>query len=213
MKKIILTSTLIMAMILSFAGEKDYIQKMQKNLKELNAVESAEGFLKIAERFEQIAKSEQNKWLPNYYVTYAYLNYVFSAEENVNFDIILDKAQAYLNKARDLSPANSEIEVIQGWLYQGRIQADPAVRGMEYSQKAAASFGKAKNLDAGNPRIYFLNGMNVLYTPEPFGGGRKAACPYFIEAKAKFDSFKPDSPIAPNWGKEYNSKQAEDCNN
>jgi tetratricopeptide (TPR) repeat protein len=211
MKRLILTSTIILAMLVSFAGDNGYTERMKKNLEALKAVNSPETFLEIGRDFKKIATEETEKWLPNYYVAYSILNYVFSDNYTSNLDTRLDEAQKYLDKARELSPDNSEIEALQGWIYQGRIQADPSGRGMAFSQKAAESFGKAKSLNPENPRTYFLNGMNVLYTPEQFGGGKKAACPYFQEAKSKYDSFKPESPIAPDWGKEYTEKLLEDC--
>ena len=211
MKKILLTSTLIISMFLSFAAEKDYVKKMEQNLKELNSAKSAADYLSLAESFEMIADEKPGEWLPLYYVSFAYANYVFTEGAKLDLDMILDKADAYLKKAREISPKNSEIEVLQGWIYQGRIQVDPMGRGMTYSQKAAESFGKAKNLNPENPRIYFLLGLNVRYTPEQFGGGKKAACPYFHEAEGKYKSIKPETSISPNWGKEYNRKQAIDC--
>ena len=64
--------------------------------------------------------------------------------------------------------------------------------------------------NSDNPRIYFLTGMNVYYTPEQYGGGKKAACPYFQQAIEKYNSYKPKSPISPDWGKEYTKKLVED---
>jgi tetratricopeptide (TPR) repeat protein len=211
MKKVILTSTIIFAMLVSFAGDNGYTERMKKNLEKMETVVSPESFLEIARDFKKIAAEEPDKWLPNYYVAYSFMNYVFSENYTSNLDTRLDEAQKYLDKARELSPDNSEIEAMQGWIYQGRIQADPAGRGMEFSQKAAEYFGKAKNLNPENPRIYFLTGMNVYYTPEQYGGGKKAACPYFQEAIEKYDSYKPESPISPDWGREYTEKLVKDC--
>ncbi|MBE9484841.1 MAG: hypothetical protein IMY74_08340, partial [Bacteroidetes bacterium] len=132
-------------------------------------------------------------------------------EGNKDIDKFLDIAEGYLEKARQLSPENSEIEVMQGWIYQGRIQVDPMGRGQLFSQKASESFGKAKNINPDNPRIYFLVGQNILYTPEMFGGGEEAACPYFKKAEDKFDSFKTETPISPDWGRETNFKQLNSC--
>ena len=186
---------------------------MKENLKELDKAKTASDFKQVAANFEKIAEDEADKWLPYYYVCFSYVNYVFNDTEAEDIDKVLDKAESFLNKARELSPDNSEIEVMQGWIYQGRIQVDPMGRGATYSQKASGSFGKAQNLNADNPRRYFLTGQNVLYTPEAFGGGKKAACPYFQKAKEKYDSFTPKTEISPDWGKEYNSKLAADCNN
>jgi tetratricopeptide (TPR) repeat protein len=211
MKKVILTSTIILAMLVSFAGDNGYTERMKKNLDKLETVVSPETFLEIARDFKKIAAEEPDKWLPNYYVAYAFMNYVFSENYTSNLDTRLDEAQQYLDKARELSPDNAEIEAMQGWIHQGRIQVDPNGRGMKFSQKAAECFGKAKNLNPDNPRIYFLTGMNVLNTPEQYGGGKKAACSYFKEAKEKYDSFKPASPIAPDWGRKYTEKLVKDC--
>jgi tetratricopeptide (TPR) repeat protein len=211
MKKIILTSIIILAAILTYAGENEYMEAMKSNLKELEKAKTPTEFQSIANGFEGIADAEPDQWLPNYHVAYTYLNMVFSEGSQADIDKTLDKAEGFLKKARELSPDNSEIEVLQGWIYQGRIQVDPMGRGMSYSQKAAASFGLAKNLNPNNPRIYFLTGQNVLHTPEMFGGGEEAACPYFLEGKEKYASFKPETPISPDWGKEFNNKLAAKC--
>jgi len=211
MKKIIISSVIILATLFTFAGEKEYMQAMGKNLQELNEAKTAADFQAIANNFERIGEAEGDKWLPYYYVSYCYMNYVFQDDATDDIDKILDKSEAFLEKARELSPDNSEIEVLQGWLYQGRIQVDPMGRGQLYSQKAAGSFGKAKNLNPDNPRIYFLTGQNVLYTPEMFGGGQEAACPYFLEGKEKYAVFTPETPISPDWGKEINNKNAAKC--
>jgi hypothetical protein len=86
-------------------------------------------------------------------------------------------------------------------------------RGMQYSQLAEESFEKAKTINPENPRIYYLQGQSIFYTPEAFGGGKKNALPLFKQAKEKFDKFEPVSPISPNWGKEQNQQLLETCQN
>lgn len=211
MKKIIITSIIIAAAIFTYSQDKAYMQAMGKNLQEMAQAETLADFQSLANNFERIAEASPKEWLPGYYAAYCYMQMVFSSEGVEDIDQSLDKAESFLEKARDISPENAEIEVLQGWLYQGRIQADPMGRGMEYSQKASAAFGKAKGFDPENPRVYFLLGQNILYTPEAFGGGMEAACPYFREAKEKFDNFEPETPISPDWGKEYNETLVEDC--
>ena len=211
MKTIILASIITILTTITLTDEKDYLKAMDKNVKELKKAKSSNDFMDLASNFEQITDKVTDEWLPYYYISYCYLNTVFPATDSENIDKTLDKAEAMLKKARELSPENSEIEVLQGWIYQGRIQVDPMGRGANYSQKASASFGKAQNIDPDNPRIYFLTGQNVLYTPEMYGGGKEAACPYFLKAKEKYETFKPESSISPDWGEEYNDKQAAEC--
>lgn len=211
MKKIIISSVIILATLFTYAGEKEYQKAMKNNLQELEKAKTAEEFQAIADNFEIIGEEEGDKWLPYYYTTFSYLSKVFSANAKDDTDKILDKAEAFLERARALSPDNDEIEVLQGWIYQGRIQVDPMGRGQLFSQKASESFGKAKNINPDNPRIYFLVGQNVLYTPEMFGGGQEAACPYFKKAEEKYDGFKLETPISPDWGRDTNFKQLTSC--
>jgi hypothetical protein len=46
-----------------------------------------------------------------------------------------------------------------------------------------------------------LEAQNTFYTPETFGGGKNAAKPLFDKAARLFDTFKPETPISPNWGR------------
>jgi len=211
MKKIILSSVIILATLITFANEKEYIKAMEKNLQELEKSKTAADFLAVANNFERIGDAQGDQWLPYYYVTYSYLEYIFVGDATEDIDMILDKAEVFLEKARALSPENDEIEVLQGWIYQGRIQVDPMGRGQLYSEKASGSFGKAKNINPDNPRIYYLVGQNVLHTPEMFGGGQEAACPYFTKAAEKYEDFNPETPISPNWGREHNHRFASSC--
>ncbi|MGW8181827.1 MAG: hypothetical protein ACWGQW_24115, partial [bacterium] len=54
----------------------------------------------------------------------------------------------------------------------------------------------------GNPRIYLERAEAVYNMPAAFGGGPKAAEPLLLEALEKFDTFVPDGPLAPNWGRD-----------
>ncbi len=213
MKTIILIVSIVLAGINGFAGDPAYEKEMQQNIRELSKANSQKDILAVCENFKMIAKDRPEEWLPYYYVSFSYLSVVFSEGFDGNIDETLDLADKYLAMARTQSPENAEIEVMQGWIYQGRIQADPMGRGMTYSQKASSSFGKAMNIDPENPRIYFLTGMNVLYTPEMFGGGKEAACPYFIKAMEKYKTFRPASSIAPDWGREDTYELAKSCDN
>jgi hypothetical protein len=208
---ILLRITAIMAALLSQVPEQDYRNDMQVSLQALNNTDTEAEYLQLASRFAQIGDANPAEWLPYYYAGFCYTSYCFLASTDEDLDNFLDQAEVFLGKARLISPENAEIEVLQGWIHQGRIKKDPFGRGMVYSEKAAASFGKAMNIDPSNPRIFYLTGMNVLYTPEFFGGGKAAACPYFLEAKEKFESFRPASDIDPDWGRQQNEEQAETC--
>jgi hypothetical protein len=88
---------------------------------------------------------------------------------------------------------------------------DPMNRGAEYSQLANTAFQKSIVLNPANPRGYYMKGMTVMNTPDFYGGGKIPAKPILTEAMAKFEAFKPSSPIAPNWGKDQCKQQLDAC--
>ena len=104
MKKIIISGVLILATLFSFADDKDFIKEMEKSIKELKAAKTAGDFQSLANNFERIAEVKTDSWLPLYYVAYSYLNMVFNEGNEAGIDMTLDKAEAYLKKAR----ANNE---------------------------------------------------------------------------------------------------------
>lgn len=195
---------MILTGLLTFAGysqvSNDYVKVMEEKILLAGKAVTAEEFQDCANAFERISLSEANEWHPLYYAVYCYINVVFETGDKEKADAILDRAQAFLEKAMEQSPDNHELYVLQGFLYQGRIQADPMGRGMQFSMKANESFGRAAAINPDNPRIYFLQAMNLLYTPEAFGGGAGVACPLFQKAIEKYATFIPAGRLDPAWG-------------
>ena len=81
-----------------------------------------------------------------------------------------------------------------------RLMADPMNRYMTYGPQAAEALEKAKSLNPENPRVYLLQAQDKFYTPEQFGGSKTEARTLFELSAKKYESFKPESDIAPTWG-------------
>jgi hypothetical protein len=155
----------------------------------------------LAGKLERAAAVAPTDWLPRYYQSYALLINVFQSKESGDAkDKTLDQAEAALQQARKLGGDESELLVLQAYLYQARLGVAPMTRSVTYSQKVGEALGQAKALNPANPRIYLVQGNNLYFTPKMFGGGAEAAKPVYEEAKARFAAFKPASALAPNWG-------------
>jgi hypothetical protein len=74
-------------------------------------------------------------------------------------------------------------------------------RFQTYGPRAAEALARARSLDPNNPRIYMLEGQDKLFTPEQFGGSRAEARNLFETSLKKFNEYKPQSSIHPNWGR------------
>ena len=154
-----------------------------------------------AAKMERAAAVKPQDWLPRYYQAYALLINVFQSKEDGDAkDKTLDQAEAALAQARKLGGDESELLVLQAYLYQARLGISPMLRSMKYSGLVNEAVAKAKVLNPANPRSYLVQANNVYYTPAMFGGGADVAKPLYQEAKARYAAFQPASQLAPNWG-------------
>jgi len=157
----------------------------------------------LAAKLERAGAAAPTDWLPRYYRAYALTIAAFQSKENgAAKDQMLDQAEAALTQARKLHGDESELTTLQAYVYQARLRVSPMLRGQEYSGKVNVAVAEAKRLNPANPRPYLIGANNVYFAPAMFGGGAEAARPLYLEAKAKFEAFKPATPLAPSWGEQ-----------
>ena len=213
MKPELLILSMLMPLFLISTGTKaqsdEYTNAMMNTIQQLDQEEDPAGLLELANRFERIANAEKSRWIPYYYASYSLVVMSFIEEEGGKRDQVLDRAQELLDQALQLEPDESELHVLQAFLYPSRIMVDPMGRGMTYIEKAFASLERAKTLNPKNPRIYFLEGVNRVNLPPSMGGGADAAKPILEEAMLKFETEANPDPLWPHWGKEATQTELE----
>jgi tetratricopeptide (TPR) repeat protein len=201
------TSIFILAMILLsvFCKANDAYQKaMSQSIEKLFQAKTIPEYVEIANQFERISQIEKAEWLPLYYASFSYIMISFQEAENAKKDQYLDQAQKYLDQAMAIESNESELYMLQGFLYPSRINIDPMARGMLYMGKMNESLDKALALNPDNPRVYYLRATMTYHMPEAYGGGAAKALPLYQTATEKFQIFKPKTELHPNWGKELN---------
>jgi len=206
MKKLIVTLVLVSLFGTAYSGEA-YEQAMQQSIGQLFQAKSIPEYVEVANQFERISTLEKGEWLPLYYASFAYIMISFKETENAKKDQYLDQAQKYLDQAMVIDPNESELYMLQGFLYPSRINIDPMNRGMTYIGPMNQSLDKALDLNPNNPRVYYLRATMVHHTPEAYGGGVSKALPLYLTADEKFKIFKPKTVLSPNWGKEQNDAE------
>jgi len=82
-----------------------------------------------------------------------------------------------------------------------RLVVDPPSRGPQYSGMAYQALGKGLELNPDNPRALYMMAQMQYGSAQFFGSSTDEACATLAKAMEKFDSFEPESEIAPNWGK------------
>ena len=209
--KTILSFFLTASVTLSAYSQTGYETAMREGLDSLNSIRSLEDFQNVANHFERIANAETSEWLPGYYAAYCYVVLSFKEQEAGRKEKLLLKSENLVNQILQIKPDESEIFALQGMLYQSFINLDPQNNAPVYSAKANQAFDRSIDLNSDNPRPYYLKGMNLMYTPEAYGGGMKTACPLIEKANELFGRFVKENDLMPDWGKDYNTQLLEKC--
>jgi len=201
MKKLLFSLTIILISFSStIAG--DYEKAMMKNLEAMNKAQSVTDWQTIANSFARIADAEADKWMPKYYACYAYVIMSAIETDGAKKDEYLDLGQSYLDPIAEAFPENSEIITLQGFLHTMRLVVDPPSRGPQYSGMAFQALNKGLELNPDNPRAMYMLAQMQYGSAQFFGSSTDEACNTLNTALEKFDSFEPESAIAPQWGKE-----------
>lgn len=206
MKKLVIILVLGSLTLAGFSNEA-YQKAMTESIGKLYQATTIAGYIEIANQFERIASMEKSEWLPLYYASYAYIMISFQEPENAKKDQYLDQAQKLLDLAMKIDPNESELYLLQGFLYPSRITIDPMTRGVELMPEMNKALDKALELNPDNPRVYFLRATMTFHMPEAYGGGAAKALPLYQVADEKFRIFKPKTPLSPDWGREGNDTE------
>lgn len=148
-----------------------------------------------------IAKKFPEAWAPQYYAAYSRIQLSYTEKDGAKRDAYLDEAEQYLADAvRLLGKETDETHVAAAVVANARMAIKPMERYQKYGKIFDEHLDAAKAINADNPRIYLERGIAKFYTPKMFGGGKKAAEPYFTKAKALFANEAKDDINKPYWG-------------
>ncbi len=207
MKKVLSLLVVSLLMTATFAQSEKYTKAMEALVPAVDTTRSYDALVTLSNSFERIATAEKTQWLPFYYAALTTINaaYTFTmdggfGDKSGDIDPLANKAEENLNKAEALSKDNSEIWVVKKMLASVRMMGNPMARFQQYGPIAAAALETAKKLNDDNPRVYLLEGQDLFFTPEQYGGDKQEAKKRFEKTISKFDKYKPESGIHPSWG-------------
>jgi hypothetical protein len=210
MKKV---SLLFVALIVSLIGysQSEFETAMRANIDSLYRSFGSGAVQKPINTFERLSQVDSNRWEPLYYAAYGYCMLSLKESDNNKKDALCDRGQDLLTKALKKSPGESELYVMQGFLYNMRLIVNPMMRANQYMGLINASYATAEKLDSLNPRTYFMRAQMVMNMPAFMGGGKDKALPVFQKAKQKFDTFTSNNILCPRWGKDECLKKIVEC--
>lgn len=204
-KSIILFAALTFMTGEIFAQNEKFQMAMGKTLGQFGAAKTADDYKNTANAFARIANAEPNEWLPKFYAAQCRVlaGYQLLQTNMTEAQELAQTALTEIQTAEKLVPMETELMVLEAFTYQLQLIENPMANGQKYSPMIFAALGKAEAINAENPRIYMVRGEFTLNMPEFYGGGVAKATPDIKKAAEKFETFKPASPLHPNWGKEH----------
>jgi hypothetical protein len=194
------------------ANDTRYLEAMQKSIQSVYSAKSIDELQSAVNSLERIASAEKVRWEPYYYMSFAFILMANQEQDAARKDAYLDQAHAAIEKASAIKANESEIVALIGFIHMIRVTVDPASRGAQYSGLAMQAFGKATTLNPENPRALTLTAQMQHGTAKFFGSPVTEACATLNLALQKFDTYKSDNPLAPQWGREMAMGLKKVCN-
>ena len=206
MKHLITIALILVSTILG--AQNNYEKGMQKafELWENNQWEDAENM------FERIGNAEADKWLPHYYVAFMNSLKSWNVKDETLLRAQLDKAQQHLDAALKISENNPELMVLQAQVLTNWVAFDGQTYGMKYTAKIVELYNKAYAIAPDNPRVVFCKAEWDMGSARFFGQDTAPFCANIEKAIELFANFKPETPFAPDWGKDRAENTLKSCN-
>ena len=198
MKKISFILISFLSFSLCFAQSEKYESVMIGNILELDTTYSPGKLQELSNTFERIGNTEKKEWLPYYYAALSLIRKGQVSKSKQ--DELGEKAEQLVAIAEQLSPNNDELFILRKMIANLRMSVDPMNRYMIYGPLATEALNKAKTINPKNPRIYLLEGEDLYYTPEQFGGNKNTAKKVFEHALTLFSATGPANNLVPQWG-------------
>jgi hypothetical protein len=215
MKNVNILSLLVGLFLVSIqsllANDDRYLEAMQKNIQTVYTAETIPDLQQGVNALERIASAEKTKWEPYYYAGFGYIIMATREQESGKKDLFLDQAIAAIEKAKAINGSESEIIALEGFALMIRVTVDPATRGPQYSGLAMQTFGKASALNPANPRPLALLAQMQYGTAKFLGSPTTEACSTLDISLEKFETYKSENPLSPQWGKEMALGLKKEC--
>jgi hypothetical protein len=194
-------------------AQQDFKQPLQKSFLAFDTTMNLPAKVEQSNKLGLIAQKWKQNWETHYYNAYSKTTLSYMEEKEEKKDAYLDEAEKELDEAINLlGKENDETYVLAAMIANARLAVNPQSRWQKYGKIFDENLAKAKELNAGNPRIYYLQGTAKFHTPKVFGGGKKNAKPYFEKAEGLFAKETAEDISKPSWGKRANAYFLAQCN-
>jgi pentatricopeptide repeat protein len=159
---------------------------------------SDKGLRNIEQKLKNLNRTGDNGIIIYWYSYACYYHSILlmAEKDNKNSERILNEGIAQLKR---LVNPNSEHLALLALMESMSFQFASVIEIPFLSKRVKQNAERALQLDSLNLRAYFVLGSNDYYSPEQYGGGKKAIG-YFLKA-IKLNDQSMVNPFLPSWGK------------
>jgi tetratricopeptide (TPR) repeat protein len=166
--------------------------------------------LAASNQFKLIARQWPDNWITNYYAAWSIAVTSYAEPNSDKKDAMLDEADTYFKKIEKMDSTNDEVAVLAAFIASARISVAPMSRYGTYGKISHNYLDLATKINPNNPRIYYMRGNALFYTPKMFGGGPDKALPLYEKAASLFPNDSQDIE-KPHWGMKINQDKIDEC--
>ena len=197
MKEIIVSAIISLLLNFTLHAQSAYEDGMNEAMSLWESGKTVEA----ANKFERIAKAEQDQWVPYYYAAQMKIIESFSMTDAVKKEQQLKDAQNLLNDAKTFrGKEDVELTVMQAMLNTALITLDPSVYGMKLSPVISEMYNKAAAQAPENPRVALAKTEWNMGAARYYGQDPKKYCDDLKAVLPLFEAFKTEELFAPSWG-------------
>ena len=201
MKKMILMGAMALGVLTTQA--QDFKGPLATTFGTFDTTQDFASKVQLSNKLTLISKKWDKEWVTHYYAALSKATLSYMEKDATKRDAYLDEADKEKEDAVSiLGKENDETYVLGAMIANARMAVDPMNRWQKYGQIFSADLESAKDINADNPRMYYLQGVSKYFTPKAYGGGKKAAQPYFEKAEGLYAKEKGDDIAKPYWGKD-----------
>ena len=210
MRKLILAGA--MALATAQVNAQDFKPMLTKVYTAFDTTQALDTKVEQSNKLTLIAKKWDGEWSTHYYAALSKTVLSYMEKDAGKRDAYLDEADKEKEAAVSLlKKETDETYVLGAMIANARMVVDPMQRWPKYGKLFSENLEHAKEINPDNPRMYYLQGTSKFFTPKAYGGGKKAAEPYFEKAEGLFAKEKDDDITKPYWGKKNNSAFLAQC--
>ena len=197
----LLTCCVLLLLVNTVHGQSDEtrqaILRGKALLTEATSLQDREGMQEAKQLFDDLKQDTSVAALAYYYAGYAsyrlstFLPHSQTEERMVHLNDAVDNLETTVKKQKDLADAYALLDRCYSLL-----------TGIDHTFAEVGDVYQAQALELApnNPRVLFLTGTDLYFTPPEYGGDPQLAMERFEQAARLFEKQTPSDPLLPDWG-------------